>query len=424
MSKAKILLKNTFWIYLNKLVAEVLQVVVTILIIRKLSVDDFGSFNFLVANVMIFSLCGTSAVCTVFNRYIPELFEKKAKRELIALINYGAIVSVAVVGLICVLFYIFKGPLSDFLHMKAMETYAMMFVIYLMFSLLNSLMNSVLASLLLHKILAHVNIAKSLLRTLAYLISLPWLSLETMLFIEIGSVIITLTAGIIVYLWYKAKVIDKFDGKDNIEFQWRRTIRLGLFSSVNEIGAGVVGKMSDYYIISAMSNAYFTGLYSFAFRIFNMTQQALPMKDFLSVLRPVFFQKFTQPHDKEDFIQVYNFIVKFMLAVYCLPVLYIWLFGKPVINIIFDPKYIDAYIVTCIIIFSNVIVAVFYPVGLTMLLIEKMEYALYSKIVVVFSIVGGILAMKYYGILGVVLVTATCDLLKNTIMFLFVRRIA
>jgi len=183
-----------------------------------------------------------------------------------------------------------------------------------------------------------------------------------------------------------------------------------------------VGKLSDYYIISAMSDAYHVGLYAFAFRIFAAVQGILPLKNFLTVVRPLFIQKFSRGKTKEEFVQIYNLIVKTMLPVYLFPTLYFLLFGEAVIRLVFSPKYMPAFSVTNIVLLGNVVTAVFYPLGLTIQLIERMEFALYSKGVAVFSIVAGILAMQYWGIVGVALVTVCGELFKNLIMYWLAHR--
>jgi O-antigen/teichoic acid export membrane protein len=200
-----------------------------------------------------------------------------------------------------------------------------------------------------------------------------------------------------------------------------RVIRFGLFSSLNELGAGIVGKTSDYFIISAISSPYYVGIYAFAYKIYSIIFRLLPLKDFQSVLRPLFFQKFTEKYDKEEFIRVYNFIIKVMIPVYLLPAVYFLIFGRKIIEFVYDPRYLDAYVVTCIVLFSNTIVALFYPQGLAIILKERMDIALYSKGVVIFSIVAGIFGMKWFGIIGVAIATMIGDFLRNLFMHLMLK---
>jgi len=97
-------------------------------------------------------------------------------------------------------------------------------------------------------------------------------------------------------------------------------------------------------------------------------------------------------------------------------------FGKSLILYVFDPKYIDAYLVCVLVLASNLYSPFFSPITLVMQLKERMDVALTSKIVVVFSIAGGIYAMKAFGIVGVATVTLIGDLLKNLMILVLLKR--
>jgi len=89
---------------------------------------------------------------------------------------------------------------------------------------------------------------------------------------------------------------------------------------------------------------------------------------------------------------------------------------------VFDPKYLDAYWATNLILLSNISLAVFMPLNLVLHLKERMDIALLSKIVAVFSIVAGIFAMKRFGIVGVAAATLIGDFLREMFVFLVLRR--
>ena len=76
-SRAKILVKNTTWIYVGKLFTQLFGVIATILVIRKLAVDVFGTYNFLIKILLIYFVFALSPVMNLFNRYIPELLQLK-----------------------------------------------------------------------------------------------------------------------------------------------------------------------------------------------------------------------------------------------------------------------------------------------------------------------------------------------------------
>ncbi len=80
-SKAKTLIHNTKWIYISKIVTQILGLVATVLVIRKLSVDIFGTYNILLNSFIVFQIFAVSSVSNIFNRYIPELIANKEYRK-------------------------------------------------------------------------------------------------------------------------------------------------------------------------------------------------------------------------------------------------------------------------------------------------------------------------------------------------------
>ena len=89
---------------------------------------------------------------------------------------------------------------------------------------------------------------------------------------------------------------------------------------------------------------------------------------------------------------------------------------------IFDEKYLPAYWVTCVSLVGLIFHGLFYPLNLVIQLKERVEINLYSRVVVVFSLLGGIYAMKHWGIVGVAAATVTGELLKNIFMLFMLRR--
>ena len=420
-SKAHLLVKNTSWIYIGKIISQILGLVVTIFVIRKLSVSVYGTFNFLVASVFIFSIFGLSPLVSVLNRYIPEFVANNDYIKLKKLILSSFFLSLIVLIILIILLITFKNFYGSFFHIKDFDLYLYPFVLFIIFSIQKVFFTTVLASLLLHKYISILEIFYSLFSMILYIIYLPVLNVNIMLNIGIILAILYVIGSFIVLYRYR-KTISFDDYSSEHSFNKKRIARYGAFSLFNEIGAGVVGKSSDYFIISAIGSQYAVGLYAFAQKIQKVVFKIFPLKNFFTVIRPIFIQKFSKNLKRDEFIQTYNFMIKFMIPLFLFPILYFLIFGNEVITYIFDPKYLDSYWVTILVLFLGINIAIFYPIGLTIQLFEKMEYALYSKITVVFSIIAGIYLMKIWGIFGVALATLIGDLLKNLSMFFMIRK--
>lgn len=420
-SKLKILVENSSWVYFGKISVQLFSFIVTVLVIRQLAVEVFGTYRFLVNTMVVFSVFTVDPIATIFQRYIPELAQVKDNIRLKKMLIMGLAISVVLQFVLFVLIVFFQTEFSKLFNIDNFEQYLLPLVLFIFLTFIKTLVASILRSFLLHKSNVLLNIIHTILRSVFFLYFLSILDVNLILYIEAFLSLLYIIPSI--YIVFKSLRVFSFEiteKKSNLVTKIR-VIRFGFFASLNELGSGVVGKTSDYFIISAIGSPYYVGLYAFAYNIYNLVYKVLPFQEFESVLRPLFFQKFSNNYNREEFINYYNFIVKVMIPIFTIPAIYFFLFGKEVIEYVYDPKYASAYLVTLIVLISNISKAIFYPLTLTIMLKEKMEIALASKSIFIISIVGGIFAMNYYGIVGVAIMTLIGDLLRNMFMFFAIK---
>jgi len=141
----------------------------------------------------------------------------------------------------------------------------------------------------------------------------------------------------------------------------------------------------------------------------------------LQLFRPLFIKKFGQEYDIEEFKKYYLLLVKILIPIYSFPFIFYFIFGKSIVYHFFSIEYLNSYYITCVILFTTIPLAFFYPLSLFVQLKEKMEVLLYSKIIFVFSILLSIILIKYFGIIGVAIASLIGDLIKNLIIVFFMR---
>jgi O-antigen/teichoic acid export membrane protein len=422
-SHAKVLVTNTVWVYIGKLFSQVLALVASVWVLRKLSVDVYGVFTFLIGLFSIFQLFILSPVKDAMNRFIPELSMNHHQSALRKVMINSFLLSMGLTLVMLASLFVFKESVASFFNIPDFLNYYNEFFWYVVAFAVKSTIEVFMTSLLLHKYSSIYNILSFLARAILYLIFLNALTISLLLWIETFVSVIFIVLAIIVWFRNYQKVNELCDDKyDGIPLG-KRMLRYGSFSMLNELGAGVIGKTSDFYIISAMSNAYSVGLYGFALKVYDICYKILPVKEFETVLRPLFFRRFSSGATEAEMNRIYNFIVKTLLPVFIAPFILFLVFGEAIINQVFDPKYIDAYWVTCISLLSNIFAGFFYPLPFIIQLKEKVEITLLSKVVVILSLVLGVVFMKYFGIIGVAVATLLGVLLKNWIMLIMSRRL-
>jgi len=421
-SRAKILVKNTAWIYVGKLFTQLFGVIATILVIRKLAVDVFGTYNFLIKILLIYFVFALSPVMNLFNRYIPELLQLKDFRRTKKLIRIGIFLAGSCAIIISFLIFFLSETFSNLFNIENLRLYYNALMFFIIMTFFKNLFNTILTSALLHQYAAILMTISSLIRSVLLVGLLKIIDVNILLLIEGTASAAFFVPGLVILIrFFRSRAQQQVVREEDNNIR-KRVIKFGMYSAFNELGYGLVGRESDFYIISAFSSPYFVGLYAFGTSIYEMIFKVLPVREFMTVLRPVFFQKFTDNHSREEFIHIYNFIVKLILPAFLLPTVYFIIFGQQVISMVFDPKYLDAYWATNLILLSNISLAVFMPLNLVLHLKERMDIALLSKIVAVFSIVAGIFAMKRFGIVGVAAATLIGDFLREMFVFLVLRR--
>ncbi|MDT7833455.1 hypothetical protein RQM59_13790 [Flavobacteriaceae bacterium S356] len=418
----EIFLKNTFWVYLTKIITQTIALIVNIFVIVELDVSLYGEFNFIMNTVLIISMFSLGGINSVLNRYLPEFLASKDHFRIKKLINYSYFLSLSVFLVFLAFLIFWKEAFISVFDMKGLEGYFLEFIFIVVLYFLKSIIDVATKALLLHKKASIINMFATIIRSFLYIYFLDVLTVELLIRIEMIVLAFIFICEFIVFISYTKKLNAEHTGK-RLAFDRNRIKRYGLFSLLNEIGAGIVGKASDYFIIGAMANTYFLGLYSFAFKQFEYVFKILPIKEVLSVIRPIFIQKFTNVNeDDKEFKVLFNLFVKLLLPIYTFPLLLFIVFGEQLIVLVYKVEYIEAYMLIVVMLLSNVIVSLAYPTTLVMVLKERMDLSLLSKSVIIFSIIGGILGMKYYGLIGVVTATVIGDFLRNLFIYILLNR--
>ncbi len=418
------LVKSTVWVYVGKIGIQLLSLITSVLVIRKLDVEMYGTYQLLLNVLFIFNVFSASPIINIFTRYIPELLNTHNNKKIWRLISLGTSIVAFVTTILLLIIYLFKDKFADFLNVPDFSSYQFALCIYILLMLGRQLISAVLTSCLLHKQLNIYLLLSSLTRSVLLIVLLGQINVNLILYIEAISTAVYVVPA----FFYLTRFLSSLKHIDGVETKTpvtrQRIVKYGMYSSFNELGAGLVGKTSDFFIVSAMSNMHLVGLYSFANKVSELMYRLLPHKEFITIIEPLFIQKFTKDYVEEDFNKHYNFMVKVMIPVFVIPVIYFIVFGKAIIVNIFDPKYLEAYFLCVIVLSANIYNAIFFPVSLVIRLRERMDIAFKSKLVIVFSIVGGIYAMKHYGVHGVAVVTVLGDLLKNLYLYFSIRKTA
>ena len=421
VSHKKLLIDNTIWVYAGTIITQILGLFATVLVIRKLPVDVYGTYTFIFGLFVVYQLFITSPLKNVLMRYVPELIQGGHFAVVRKLLLYSVSMAFVMVVLFSVLLWIFQVSFSNFFNIDNFGSHIDAFFVFVLCYALKVLAETIIQSFLKHPLSAKANVLVVISRATAYLVMLNRITVNLLLYIEAAASLIFVLFVLTGIYKQMNKTSNPSDTAASSTIKGRIS-RFYMLSFFSELGYGIIGKTSDHYIIAAMSSPFFVGLYGFALKIFDIFYKILPFKEFESVLKPIFFKRFAYSDSHKEINDFYMFAVKVLMPLFMFPVLYFLIFGKGVILNVFDEKYLPAYWVTCVSLLGILVNGYFYPLNLVIQLKERVEINLYSRVIVVFSIVAGIYFMKWFGIVGVALASVLGEFLKNLFMLILLRR--
>lgn len=412
---------NLFWISVKIVFSTFFGLLITTIIVRNLTVSEFGLYNLLFALLGYINLACSFGVNSTFQRYLPELYQKKDYYNLNRIVGRGVAIEFVTVIAGISLIAVFSGPLGRLLNAEGWIQYYRLFAPYYLLMLEGGLLVIVLSSLFLQKYVTIAELSISTIRTFAITAALMLgYSLKGVICAEVAAAA-AYTLLLAFFYFSKFRRAHPVDVK-TASVSKRRLIRYGGFTFINDIGSSVLDEATDYLIISAYLGTAAVGLYAFAVRIVRMFFRFLPTNTFQGLLQPVFFLRYSESEDYGELNRMFNLLVKlnsFLCFPFCIG---LYLLGDKLIIYLFDPKYIDALIPLWIVITFVTIDMCMTSVGLVLKAVEKVEILLQSKVFSLYNLVGDILVVPVFGIVGVALVTGSAVVFKDLYCYVFAKK--
>lgn len=412
--------KSSYWVLFRFLISISVGTFITTFVVRTLSIRDYGIYNVLYSLIAFVSVIASFGIPQVFQRFLPEAYQKKDFYQIKKIISFGLLIRFFLSFLTILLVFLFNKPIGNFLKIDGLLKYFTVFAWGIIFCLEITLFTQALHSLFLHKYSVIASTFYTLIRGICIFFALKsGMGLIGVLWSEV----IAWAFQLILSLWfYKNKFSQKIKIESKPPIPIKRFFRYAGFSSLNELGSSVLGVSTDFFVITATLGPTYVSFYAFADRIIRLFQNCMPHNILIDVIRPTFFSKYSHSKNKNDLNHMFNIILK-ISAFFIFPLaMALLVIGDKVIIYVFSAKYIGALTILWIIIISNVLNIFVYPTGLVLQALEKVNINFYSKIFAVYNLVVEIIIIKYFQVIGVVVVTCTAVLFKNIYMYYYARK--
>lgn len=409
--------ESSVYMTIGKSLFPIVSFLTTVYIIRTLSVDDYGTYQVLLAVMAYIGLFSSLGLPSIFQRYIPEFYERNENLNLRRLVAKGSLWRVALSAVLVLLVILFSSQVAKISKIDSWSNHFKLFSLGIIFALEGQLLGTALTSLFLHKYFAISNIVYVCIRAsvLYFFLRAGW-RLNGLLLGEVAAY------GFLMLMFlycYYSKILRLNITNSNPPFPMKRIFRYGGFSYLNEMGVMILDVSTDFLIISIFLGPLAVGIYAFANRVSLLLSRILPHVLFREVIQPLFFRRFSKTNNYRDLQKMGSFLIK-MIAFCSIPLTFgIFLLGDKIILYVFDPKYISSLKVLWIVAAFLTIRAFQFPLGLILQAIEKVNILLYSKLFSIYNLILDLVVVKFWGITGVALVTGSAILFQNFFIYLF-----
>ena len=415
--------KSGVYLAIGKIITPLVTFIITIYIVRKLSIGEFGIYNVLIAAMAYIGLFSSLGLPSIFQRFIPEFHAKKNITKVKKLVLHGSLYRTALAVLLIGIIIIFSDLSGRLFQIDDWMGYFQLFSLAILFFLETELIGLAMTSLFLHKYYVISNITYVLVRgaLLYYLLSRGW-ALKGLLMGEVGMYGMFLIFLIFFYATRFARKSQEESGNKEDKLPVKRLVKYGSYSYFNEMGVMILNVSTDFFIISAFLGPVAVGIYAFANRVSQMLSRLLPHSLLQEVIQPSFFTKYVNSDSKTSLEKMGNLLIK-VIAFFAMPMaLGIIILGDKVIIYLFDPKYISSLQVLWIVASFLTIRHFQAPLGLILQSLEKVNFLFYSKIFAVYNLIMDLIVVQFWGITGVAVVTGSAVLFQNIFLYYSIKK--
>jgi len=428
MHDIKNLIQNVRWLFIGTILSNIISIFVTIFLIRKLPIAEFGIYSLFLGSLKIFQIFSINGVVVSLRRFVPELIQKNFFSYTKKLVKNLYLFSLSSIIFVVSIVFIFRHQTGLILQIKGFDLYYTIFIINILLYLQSVFNNSLLTTLYEQKFLSVTNIISLIVRGILYAVLLHEITIELIFIIEAISVGIKAISGDI-YSYYKLKNIG---GEEDIliDYEGSKTNRkrIGKYialSTFNEMGESAFSQVSDYYFISAFLGPAAIGLYAFPYKLLSSILSWIPFANINQIVKPYFIKQYYEMGENSRYLNmVYNILTKIFL--FLLGFIFINVVAyQNLINIyLFDSKYLGTQLLLIIVIPFFLVRAFGFPNSFILEVSENIQYNLYAKVFAVINVIAVFLVLKFtqWGIIGVGAATGCAAILKNFYIYYFIKK--
>ena len=395
----------------------------SIYIIKKLTVDEFGVYHFLLSIILLAQVVTSLGLPQIIQRYLPEYREKGnsyfQKRILLmaTLIRF-----LAGFIFVSILLIVNDWTISIFnLPQFSRNLFPLIALIVLLVLESQLLGDAALVALFENRYWSFSKVAYGALKFALFFLAL------SMGYGITGIVLSWLVTECVLFSLFLVKahklVFSLSTKKEDIQpLPVRRFINFGRLLFLSQANYFFTAGATDIFILSYFLGTYAVGLYSFALGIPLMLMSFSPGSRLRAVTTPFLVERYTKTDSREDlsyFFQLINKIIFFTM----IPVLIILIIlADKVIMYIFSPKYLEVTNLFMLSLGFVMIRQFAYAYTSIILTLEKTKIIFVGSLTGIYNLIMDLVLIPRLGIVGAILATGSAGIMLPICYHFAVRR--
>jgi len=398
----KTIAKGAGIIFVGLIAGHLFGTINQILLGRFLGVKNYGYFNLAMSIIIIAKALSVFGLSAGISRFIPFFLEKGQIKSARNTIRFGLKFALFTSICLAIIIYIFSGKITDnFFHEKTLDPVLKFFIIGLPLIVISGILEAVIRALKALK--SKVTIYDIGMKMVRISIFIPFILigyelygaiiayLSAMIFTIITSIIIIRKALFPFYPRYEKASI----GKKLLSFSWPLGLTGMTFIFISKTDVILLG----HYLTSKDIGIYMPALVIAQLLTFVSTS-------FEYIFLPVISELFAK-ESKKELLSVFKSVSKWMLTIITPILLYILLFPKEIISLLYGTEYSKGYPALVILAFGVSIGAATSLAGNILVGGGYTKMNLVSEILAAVTNVSlNIILIPIYGIIGAAIGTA------------------
>jgi len=384
----------------------------TFYIVRKLNVEEFGLYNFLLSIIMLSHIATSFGLAPIIQRYLPEYKEKRNNYFQKKILSTALIIRF-IAAFIFILFlllannwiiYTFKLP-GIFKHILPLTSLTILFTLES-----HIVGDTALLSLFENKYWA---ISKSIYRILKFCLFLLALKLGYGILGIVWAWLIVEGLLFTLFLVKAWKVVFSLPvTKEEIRpLPFKRFLRFGLPLWFKDIFYLFRDKATDIFIISYFLGQKEVGLYSFAFGIPLIIMSFSPGNILRPVTTPALVQRYTKDNNKKNLSYFFEFMNKIIFFTVVPISLAFTILSNEIIKYVFTSTYLEvlglfvlSFVFLMVMQFNYAFTSILYS-------LEKSKIMFIASLSSIYNLIMDLMLIPYLGVLGAILATGSAGVM-------------